>query len=139
MVQSKQEPMSNKERQAAVNGFKKGDIVTHETTTVLVTGSGDSHELFAGVIIEQTDTGNIGEIHAVGDYGRTWHSWKFKKVPGATEYAIKLHEMEQKLEKADTKHLDAIDLLREVFQKHESGLLPDRFVYDKIKRFLYGE
>jgi hypothetical protein len=31
------------------------------------------------------------------------------------------------------------DLLAEVFQKHESGLLPDRFVYDKIKKFLYGE
>jgi hypothetical protein len=30
-------------------------------------------------------------------------------------------------------------ILTEVFQKHESGLLPDRFVYDKIKKFLYGE
>ncbi len=29
-------------------------------------------------------------------------------------------------------------LLEEVLSKHESGLLPDRFVYDKIKRFLYG-
>lgn len=34
---------------------------------------------------------------------------------------------------------EARDLLIEVFQKHESGLLPDRFVYDKIKMFLYGE
>jgi hypothetical protein len=34
---------------------------------------------------------------------------------------------------------DAKDLLREVFQKHETGLLPDRFVYEKIKKFLYGK
>lgn len=30
-------------------------------------------------------------------------------------------------------------LLYEVFRKHESGLLPDRFIYEKIKTFLYGE
>lgn len=30
-------------------------------------------------------------------------------------------------------------LLKEVFTKHESGLLPDRFIYEKIKTFLYGE
>jgi DNA repair ATPase RecN len=34
---------------------------------------------------------------------------------------------------------EARDLLTEVFRKHESGLLPDRFIYEKIKRFLYGE
>lgn len=34
---------------------------------------------------------------------------------------------------------DAKVLLNEVFQKHESGLLPDRFIYNKIKMFLYGE
>lgn len=33
----------------------------------------------------------------------------------------------------------AKDLLHEVFQKHETGLLPDRFVYEKIKSFLYPE
>ncbi len=44
---------------------------------------------------------------------------------GAIPYGEKLHE--------------AQEILREVFQKHESGLLPDRFVYDKIKKFLYGE
>lgn len=32
---------------------------------------------------------------------------------------------------------EAKNLLHEVFQKHESGLLPDRFVYEKIKSFLY--
>jgi hypothetical protein len=55
------------------------------------------------------------------------------------EYATKLHEAQQECEKVDSKLLDAIDLLRKVFQKHESGLLPDRFIYEKIKRFLYGE
>ena len=30
-------------------------------------------------------------------------------------------------------------LLEDVLRLHESGLLPDRFVYDKIKKFLYGE
>lgn len=35
--------------------------------------------------------------------------------------------------------IEPAKLLFEVFQKHESGLLPDRFVYDKIKMFLYGE
>jgi hypothetical protein len=34
---------------------------------------------------------------------------------------------------------EAKELLNEVFRKHESGLLPDRFIYEKIKRFLYGE
>jgi hypothetical protein len=34
---------------------------------------------------------------------------------------------------------ESAQLLFEVFQKHESGLLPDRFVYEKIKKFLYGE
>jgi hypothetical protein len=56
-----------------------------------------------------------------------------------TEYATKLHMAQRVIEKVDTKLLSAIDLLREVFQKHESGMLPDRFVYDKIKEFLYGE
>lgn len=31
------------------------------------------------------------------------------------------------------------DLLNEVFRKHEARLLPDRFIYEKIKTFLYGE
>lgn len=34
---------------------------------------------------------------------------------------------------------ESAHLLREVFTKHESGLLPDRFIYEKIKTFLYGE
>lgn len=34
---------------------------------------------------------------------------------------------------------EAAHLLHEVFQKHESGLLPDRFIYNKIKMFLYGK
>ena len=34
---------------------------------------------------------------------------------------------------------EAKALLNEVFQKRETGLLPDRFIYEKIKKFLYGE
>jgi hypothetical protein len=37
------------------------------------------------------------------------------------------------------KHNEAKKLLDEVFRKHESGLLPDRFVYKKIKTFSNGE
>ena len=73
-------------------------------------------------------------------------------VAGATEYANKLHEAQQEIKdlqgqiatckrtidiQIEQKH-EANDLLEEVFQKHESGLLPDRFIYDKIKKFLYG-
>jgi hypothetical protein len=79
---------------------------------------------------------------------------------GAIAYATKLHEAQQENEHLENKiklHEDALQklhpelsdirqwkrtatkLLNEVFQKHESGLLPDRFIYEKIKRFLYGE
>lgn len=37
------------------------------------------------------------------------------------------------------KYNEAKKLLDEVFRKHESGLLPDRFIYEKIKTFLNGE
>lgn len=67
-------------------------------------------------------------------------------IAGATEYATKLHQVEQerediKKEKSifERNELIMITLLKEVFLKHESGLLPDRFIYEKIKRFLYGE
>jgi hypothetical protein len=74
-------------------------------------------------------------------------------ITGATTYAAKLQEAKQELKEAQdaalmfcnkhnelaTKHVESIDLLTEVFQKHESGLLPDRFIYEKIKCFLYGE
>lgn len=72
---------------------------------------------------------------------------------GATEWASKLHELQKELKlathssdaykKAFVEKVEWQDnakvLLAEVFQKHESGLLPDRFVYEKIKKFLYGE
>lgn len=32
---------------------------------------------------------------------------------------------------------EARKLLDEVFRKHEAGLLPDRFIYEKIKAFLF--
>lgn len=72
---------------------------------------------------------------------------------GATPYAEKWHETNEeniKLNgsckklfdqncKFNNNLVDAKTLLTEVFQKHVSGLLPDRLVYDKIKMFLYGE
>jgi hypothetical protein len=64
----------------------------------------------------------------------------------ATEYATKLHKcdkansaLEETNRGINEQLKESKDLLIEVFQKHESGLLPDRFVYDKIKKFLYGE
>lgn len=63
-----------------------------------------------------------------------------------TTYATKLHhsnEVNKALEETNRglveHNKEAKDLLHEVFQKHESGLLPDRFVYEKIKSFLYPE
>jgi hypothetical protein len=101
--------MSNNERKSAVNAFKKGDIVIHETTSILVTGEGASQELFAGVIIEQTDLGNVGKIHAIGDYSRSWHSWKFGKVAGATEYATKLNLLQQENEELIRWKMEAVE------------------------------
>jgi hypothetical protein len=57
-----------------------------------------------------------------------WSAIRNAHQAGATEWA-----------QWKVKHDEAKKLLDEVFQKHESGLLPDRFVYDKIKMFLYGE
>lgn len=57
----------------------------------------------------------------------------------ATAYATKLVEAGAALENLAGKHYEAKELLNEVFCKHESGLLPDRFIYEKIKTFLYGE
>lgn len=59
---------------------------------------------------------------------------------GATEYATKLRMAQQNIEKVDTKLLSAIDLLREVFQKHGAIIcIHDSSFYNKIKMFLYGE
>lgn len=65
---------------------------------------------------------------------------------GATEWATKLKQLEAAFKKSEAFSVEVMKdcteakkLLTEVFQKHESGLLPDRFVYDKIKTFLYGE
>jgi hypothetical protein len=49
---------------------------------------------------------------------------------GGYIYADKWQEAEQRAS-------ESRKLLDEVFRKHESGLLPDRFVYEKIKSFLY--
>lgn len=90
----------------------------------------------------------------------TEHIWE----AAATAYATKLQEVQQendsltnqlknhsnvsnenmKLLRQENEKLrvdrnEAKKLLAEVFRKHESGLLPDRFIYEKIKTFLYGE
>jgi hypothetical protein len=39
----------------------------------------------------------------------------------------------------DGKLLNAKELLNEVVSRHEAGLLPDRFIYEKIKSFLDGK
>lgn len=68
------------------------------------------------------------------------------KEAGATAYATKLHQLQQVTTESDKQRKEANDQLREakklldeVFRKHEAGLLPDRFIYEKIKSFLYGE
>lgn len=67
----------------------------------------------------------------IGDQHRKWAA-KHGYIGGATAYATRAITAEQE-------NAEAKKLLNEVFQKHESGLLPDRFVYDKIKEFLYPE
>jgi hypothetical protein len=81
------------------------------------------------------DTMHINRENSIDDY-----------KAGATEYATKLHEANAALkdysdiiDRMEKEGAEMKRLLREVFMKHESGLLPDRFVYDKIKKFLYGE
>ncbi len=52
------------------------------------------------------------------------------------------HEMQKNFQTITAERTtlnDAKSLLELVRIRHESGLLPDRFVYDKIKKFLYGE
>ena len=55
------------------------------------------------------------------------------------EWKVKYDELMRQNDKLNAQATGWRPLLEEVFQKHESGLLPDRFVYDKIKKFLYGE
>lgn len=73
-----------------------------------------------------------------------WEQTLGDYIAGATTYATKLHhsdEVNKALEETNRglveQNKEAKNLLNEVFQKHESGLLPDRFVYEKIKEFLY--
>lgn len=67
-------------------------------------------------------------------------------IDGANAYATKLVELQKVATESDKQRKEVNDglreakkLLNEVFRKHEAGLLPDRFIYEKIKRFLYGE
>lgn len=48
-------------------------------------------------------------------------------------------ESDKQRKEANEQLREAKKLLNEVFRKHEAGLLPDRFIYEKIKTFLYGE
>jgi hypothetical protein len=62
-----------------------------------------------------------------------------------TEYAVKLHQLQQEYGKVstmlldlDAKHEQARALLSKFISRHEAGLLPDRFIYNDIKTFLDG-
>ena len=73
-----------------------------------------------------------------------------------TEYATKLHQVEQEKEfykrklisekeffedgykDLQARHTTAITLLSKFISRHEAGLLPDRFIYEEIKTFLDG-
>jgi hypothetical protein len=71
---------------------------------------------------------------------------------GATEYAIKQHQVEQEKEQMKNNfdlykdemaerrivNINAIKLLKKVIERHEAGLLPDSFIYNEIKGFLDG-
>lgn len=46
---------------------------------------------------------------------------------------------DKQLKEANEELREAKKLLNEVLRKHEAGLLPDRFIYEKIKTFLHGE
>jgi hypothetical protein len=65
---------------------------------------------------------------------------------GATEYATRLHQVQQEFGRVstmfldlDTKHEQARALLEKFISRHEAGLLPDRFIYNDIKSFLDGK
>lgn len=66
------------------------------------------------------------------------------RLKGEVEEEKRQHELSVKslrysLDQREAELKEAKKLLNEVFRKHESGLLPDRFIYEKIKSFLYGE
>lgn len=58
---------------------------------------------------------------------------------GATAYAIKLHQAQQENAKLKAMAEGWRPLLEEVLSKHNTGKLPDHHIYEKIKKFLYGE
>lgn len=87
------------------------------------------------------------EVRATHRPNTTYHrGFKDGEIFGATAYATKLHETVKALQESDKQRKESNDelreakkLLNEVCRKHEAGLLPDRFIYEKIKSFLYGE
>lgn len=86
-------------------------------------------------IIQKLFLGDCQAVLVVFDK-KEYHRLADEPVVDATEYTIKLHEARQE---SISKLAEHKQLLMEVLSKHESGLLPDRFIYEKIKRFLYGE
>jgi hypothetical protein len=94
----------------------------------------------------QNETANKAAAYAEKEGVNDGDDVHIAYLAGATEYATKLHMLQKVAIESDKQRKEANDglreakkLLNEVFRKHESGLLPDRFVYDKIKKFLYGE
>lgn len=122
--------------------FNRGDYVTAEDIIILVTGWGDSPERFAGVVVETKPDAQFPK--RLGEHSRTWHTHLFKKIA----YATKLHEHEQMAERRTIDTMKryhecrdelyiAKDLLLAVYEKRETGLLPEHI--QKIKSFLYDE
>jgi hypothetical protein len=96
----------------------------------------------------------------VGDYAKLtpskvdeWYQCREDYTAGATEYATKLHQVEQEnkelkqsltISEAACSVLNeqekaACALLSKFISRHEAGLLPDRFIYEEIKTFLDGK
>jgi hypothetical protein len=81
-----------------------------------------------------------------------YHFEKLVQLILPTEYATKLHEAQMananfktefdlyKDEMAEQRavNVGAIKLLKKFIERHEAGLLPDRFIYNEIKTFLDG-
>jgi chromosome segregation ATPase len=83
--------------------------------------------------LRMKDISELEETIKVLDHDNT-------RLKGEMEgYKTACDDLTKELSKVDVDQVIAKSLLDEVFRKHESGLLPDRFIYEKIKHFLYGE
>lgn len=57
-------------------------------------------------------------------------------VTGATKYAEKWQDAEQRATELRIISTKQRNLLEKFISRHEAGLLPDRFIYDEIKSYL---